>query len=41
MIDTHQSSSCMIFTILGSSSTVVTEGSSMVWKNMSGVMLFF
>jgi hypothetical protein len=36
MIGAHESSPCMMFTILGSGSTVFIEGSSITWKNTSG-----
>jgi hypothetical protein len=36
MIGAHQSSPCTTFTILGSGSTVFTEGFVMTWKNTSG-----
>jgi hypothetical protein len=36
MIGTLQSSPCIMFIILGSGLTVLTEGSSITWKNTSG-----
>jgi hypothetical protein len=41
MIGARQSSPCMMFTILGSDSTVLTEGSLMTWKNTSGGSTIF
>jgi ascorbate-specific PTS system EIIC-type component UlaA len=41
MIGAHQSSPCMIFTIIGFISAIFTEGYSMVWKNTSGGNIVF
>jgi hypothetical protein len=41
MIEARQSSPCMIFTILASSSTVFMEESSMTWKNTYGGITAF
>jgi hypothetical protein len=36
MIGAHRSSPCILFTIMGSGSTVFAEGSLITWKNTSG-----